>query len=54
MQNWQIQFKICYFVPFFKLFVFDRGPGARTLHIQNEFFLQIRRPNKYIEKVDKR
>ena len=53
MQNRQIQFKICYFCTLFQVLVFDRDPGARTPHIQNDC-LQIRRPNKYIGKVDKR
>ena len=53
MENRQIQFKISYFLPFFKVFLFDRDPGARTSHIQNDF-LQIRRLNKYLGKVDKR
>ena len=54
MQNRQIQFKICYFCTLFQVFVFNRDPGAHTPHIENDFFLQIRRPNKYIGKVDKR
>ena len=54
MQNRLIQYKMCYFYTLFQIFVFDCDPGARTPHIQNDFFLQIRRPNKYIGKVDKR
>ncbi len=54
MQNRQIQFKICYFCTLFQVFVFNRDPGARTPHIENDFFLQIRGPNKYIGKVNKR
>ena len=54
MVNRQIQFKICHFCTFFQIFVYDHGPGARASHIANDFFLQIRSPNKYIDKVDKR
>ena len=54
MQNRLIQYKMCYFCTLFQIFVFDCDPGARTPHIQNDFFLQIRRPNKYLGKVDKR
>ena len=54
MQNRQLQFKICYFCTLFKFFAFDFAPGVRTPYTQNDFFLQIRRPNKYIGKVYKR
>ena len=49
-----MQFKICEFWTLFQFFVYDHGPGARAPHIANDFFLQIRSPNKYIGKVDKR
>ena len=49
-----MQFKICEFWTLFHFFVYDHGPSARAPHIANDFFLQIRSPNKYIAKVDKR
>ena len=41
MQNQQIQFKMCYFCTLFQFFVFDCDTGARTPHIQNEFFYRF-------------
>ena len=38
----------------FHFFVYEHGPGARAPHIANDFLLQIRSPDKYIGKVDKR